>query len=63
MNSFIQELKKDDAKTIEIMRRTISEADRNFSESVGKIMSIDRCLIYQEDEVFKYGLIKTMNYF
>lgn len=63
MNSFISDLSTSDAKAIGNMRRVIAAEDAAVVESIGKIISVERCLVYKQDDVFKYGLARTQKYF
>lgn len=45
------------------MRDVILEADTSVKERVGDFMNHKGGLIYEEQEVFKYGLIKAKKYY
>lgn len=59
IEKYINSLPQNEKEIIQQFRKIILETDKTVTEELGKIMSIDNTLNYNQDGVFKYGLAIT----
>jgi len=63
MESFIDQLSKEERAIVLNLRDIIKQSDPRVKEKPGDIMGIEKAIVYEEDGVFKYGLVKTVRYY
>ncbi|MFA0964916.1 hypothetical protein AB9P05_24115 [Roseivirga sp. BDSF3-8] len=60
---FASDLTPEDKKTLDSIRAAIMQADPMVDERLGKHMQHKKVLLYEQEGVFKYSLIRTKLYF
>jgi hypothetical protein len=63
LESYLATLSKSDSELMRTFRKVIVESDANITEGFGSVMACTNAIVFHEEGVFKYGIVKNKDYF